>query len=127
MRRYDAATSGEQRPTIYLFKIACIVYSNVPPAIRAPLRNEPNILETISQWRRATSLHIILANKYKRYNKGQAANTNRWYFVGNPAALPIGVPPADATIDARDNGVSADHLIGRGDAVWTAIGDDRPP
>jgi len=30
--------------------------------------------------------------------RGQAANINRWYFAGNPAALPIGVPPADAII-----------------------------
>jgi len=42
--------------------------------------------------------HYTRKQVYKRYNKGQAANTNRWYFVGNPAALPIGVPPADATI-----------------------------
>ena len=42
--------------------------------------------------------HYTRKQVYKRYNKGQAANTNRWYFAGNPAALPIGVPPADATI-----------------------------
>ena len=37
-------------------------------------------------------------------------------------------PPTPLS-DARDNGngVSADHLIGRGDAAWTAIGDDTPP
>ena len=87
MRRYDAATSGEQRPTIYLFETAFIINSNVPPAIRAPLRDESNILETISQWRRATSLLIILANKYKRYNKGQAANTNRLYFAAQSGGL----------------------------------------
>ena len=31
MRRYDVATSGEQRPTIYLYKIACIGNNNAPP------------------------------------------------------------------------------------------------
>ena len=125
MRRYDAATSGEQRPTIYLFKIACIVYINVPPAIRAPLRNESNILETISQWRRATSLHFILAYKYKRYNKGAGGQHKSLVLRGairRPYRLAF-CPPTPLS-DEDDNGAQADHLIGHGDAVWTAIGDD---
>ena len=30
--------------------------------------------------------------------QGAGGQHNRWYFAGNPAALPIGVPPADAII-----------------------------
>ena len=30
--------------------------------------------------------------------QGVGGQHNRWYFAGNPAALPIGVPPADATV-----------------------------
>jgi hypothetical protein len=35
-------------------------------------------------------------------------------------------PPTPLS-DEDDNGAPADHLIGHGDAVWTAISDDRPP
>jgi len=122
------ATSGEQRPTIYLFKIACFVNNNAPPAIRAPVRDVSNILKTISQWRHATSLHIILANKCtndttRGRRPTQIAGTSR--AIRRPYRLAFR-PPTPLS-DARDNGVSANHLIGRGDAAWTAIGDDTPP
>jgi len=35
-------------------------------------------------------------------------------------------PPTPLS-DEDDNGAQADHLIGHGDAVWTAISDDIPP
>ena len=43
------------------------------------------------------------------------------------ATLRLAFRPPTPLTDASGNGASADHSIGHGDAVWTAIGDDRPP
>jgi hypothetical protein len=73
-------------------------------------------------------MHIILANKCtndttRGRRPTQIAGTSR--AIRRPYRLAFR-PPTPLS-DARDNGVSADHLIGRGDAAWTAIGDDTPP
>ena len=82
MRRYDVATSGEQRPTINLYKIACIVNNNVPPAIKAPLQDVLNILDTNVQWRRNILLHITFVIYINIQEETMSAQNNRWYLCG---------------------------------------------
>ena len=129
MRRYDAghiwrATANDLFVQNRLFcQQQC-----PPPAIRAPVRDVSNILKTISQWRHATSLHIILANKCtndttRGRRPTQIAGTS--WAIRRPYRLAFR-PPTPFS-DAHSNEASADRLIGCGDAVWTAIGDDRPP
>ena len=70
-----------------------------PRAGAAPHRCGCNTGEAVSQWRGVTILHITFVNNINEQEDDDAeAKIIDATLRRDPAALPIGLPPADATI-----------------------------
>ena len=92
---------------VFLYQYGKKIWDKINAAMHPEFEDEKP-LNPFDLWEGASfKLKIRNVEGYRNYDKSE---------FDAPAPL----------FDEDDNGAPADHLIGHGDAVWTAIGDDRP-